>query len=124
MPNRKKEGAALILSSLLTLYKKEFGKAFDLGINLGELNFLIDKSWRQDMSPSFYFKASDDYFVLWIDFEKKEQREESNERYLIQRAKNEGNEDEPEIYATNDILFSGEVPEDIKTFLLNFISCS
>jgi len=105
-------------------YKKEFGKAFDLGINLGELNFLIDKSWRQDVSPSFYFKIGDDYFVLWVDFEKKEQREESNGRYLLQLAENEGNEDAPEIYATNDILFSCEEPEVIKVFLLNLIGCS
>ena len=124
MPNRKKEGVALILSSLLALYKKEFGKSFDLGINLSELNFLIDKSWRQDMSPSFYFKVGDDYFVLWVDFESAEQREESNERYLIQQAKNEGNDDEPEIYATNDIIFSREEPEDIKVFLLDLIGCS
>ena len=105
-------------------YKEEFGEIFDLGINLSELNFLTDKSWRQDMSPSFYFKVGDDYFVLWVDFKSAEQREESNERYLIQQAENEGNEDEPEIYATNDILFSSEKPEDIKVFLLELIGCS
>lgn len=82
------------------LYKKEFGDNFELGFDLGELSMLVDKSWHNDMSPSFYFKKGNDYFVLWVDYKNPAQRETvGGYRYTIQEAKNYGTDTEPEVYA-------------------------
>lgn len=40
------------------LYKNEFGADFDLGFNLNDYPFLKDKSWHNDVSPSFFFKEA------------------------------------------------------------------
>lgn len=109
-------------SGIFMLYKNEFGHHFNLGIDLLECPFLIDKSWKQDMSPSFYFKVDTHYFVLWIDFEEPKEREEEAPRYQIQEASNEGEDNDPEIYATGDIIYSCESPSEILRFLHNLIS--
>ncbi|AQS35245.1 hypothetical protein Sps_00020 [Shewanella psychrophila] len=61
-------------------YKQEFGEAFDLGFELSHFSFLKDKSWHNDVCPSFMFKAkvnsdisvgleqSEQYLVLWVDY--------------------------------------------------------
>jgi hypothetical protein len=93
-------------------YNQSFGLSFNLGFELNEFPFLCDKSWHNDMSPSFYFKVAEQYFVLWVDFEEVEQREEDGLRYTAMTAKNYGDDEHPEIscddgevvYSTEDVL--------------------
>jgi len=100
------------------LYKNEFGTDFDLGFNLSDYPYLKDKSWHNDASPSFYFSIGSQYYVLWIDHADPTEREDSNSRYLIQEATNEGNETHPEIYSGNgDIIFVSNLFEDISHFI-------
>jgi hypothetical protein len=106
------------------LYKNEFGADFDLGFNLSDYPYLKDKSWHNDVSPSFYFNIGSQYYVLWVDHATPAEREDSNSRYLIQKATNEGNETHPEIYSSDgDIVFEGELFVDLYTFLNNLTSC-
>lgn len=93
----------------MELYKQEFGQDFDLGFDLKNHPYLIDKSWHNDLSPSFYFKVAEQYYVLWVDYADTEQREENTPRYIITGAVNEGTKAEPEIYANDfDALFREE----------------
>ena len=39
------------------LYKQEFGEDFALGFELSGFQFLLDKSWHNDVCPSFMFKS-------------------------------------------------------------------
>lgn len=100
------------------LYKKEFGTDFDLGFNLNDYPFLTDKSWHNDVSPSFFFNVGPQYYVLWVDHANPAEREDSNCRYLIQEAMNEGDEINPEVYSSNeDIIFESEHLTKLDTFL-------
>lgn len=59
-------------------YKQEFGESFQLGFELSHFPFLKDKSWHNDVCPSFMFKGkegidsstgleqSEQYLVLWV----------------------------------------------------------
>lgn len=101
------------------LYKREFGQDFELGFDLRDHPYLTDKSWHNDVSPSFYFKVEEQFYVLWVDFQDPEQREYSNCRYLIQEAINEGTEDTPEISSSDcSIIFESEYPAE----LINFVN--
>ncbi|WP_194442465.1 hypothetical protein [Pseudoalteromonas simplex] len=82
----------------MSLYKQEFGRDFDLGFDLKEHPYLIDKSWHNDVCPSFYFNVGEQYYVLWVDYADEEQREENTTRYTVIEAINEGSAEEPEIY--------------------------
>jgi len=105
-------------------YKQEFGVGFELGFELGDFSFLIDKSWHNDACPSFMFKLNSglghadsgftdggldhggsdhkqnslvEYLVLWVDYPSKEERENSRaSRYSIVTATNLGSLHEPE----------------------------
>ena len=101
------------------LYKNEFGSNFDLGFNLSDHPYLNDKSWHNDVSPSFYFNAGAQYYVLWVDYADPNEREYSNERYLIQQAENEGDAENPEAYSAGSIVFKSEVFEGARDFLKN-----
>ena len=102
----------------MSLYKQEFGQNFDLGFDLKNHPYLIDKSWHNDQCPSFYFKVGEQYYVLWVDYADIEQREEETPRYVIVEAINEGTNEEPEIYAGNgEVLFECEVTTELKLFL-------
>ncbi|MAJ41182.1 MAG: hypothetical protein CMK62_14040 [Pseudoalteromonadaceae bacterium] len=102
----------------MSLYKQEFGQNFDLGFDLKNHPYLIDKSWHNDLCPSFYFKVGEQHYVLWVDYADIEQREEETLRYLIVEAVNEGSNQEPEIYAgTITITFECEDYSDLKLFL-------
>jgi hypothetical protein len=109
----------------MELYKQEFGKDFDLGFDLKNHPYLIDKSWHNDLCPSFYFKLSEQFYVLWIDYADVEQREEDTLRYVIVEAINEGNNKEPEIYTgDNRLIFECELYTDLKEFFLSILeSC-
>ena len=101
----------------MSLYKQEFGQNFDLGFDLKDHPYLIDKSWHNDQCPSFYFSVGEYFYVLWVDYADIEQREEDTPRYLIIEALNEGNKEYPEIYASNgEITFECEDYTDLKLY--------
>jgi hypothetical protein len=107
------------------LYKNEFGADFDLGFNLSDYPYLKDKSWHNDVSPNFYFSIGSQYYVLWVDHADPAEREDSNSRYLIQEATNEGNETHPEIYSSDgDIVFESENAIELNNFLSSTFSHS
>lgn len=79
-------------------YKQEFGEGFELGFELNNFPFLQDKSWHNDVCPSFMFKAKKDssssgltqrqqdeqYLVLWVDYENEDARENTgSSRYTV-----------------------------------------
>ena len=102
----------------MSLYQQEFGQDFDLGFNLKNHPYLIDKSWHNDQCPSFYFKVGELYYVLWVDYADIEQREEDTPRYVIVEAINEGNNEEPEIYTSDSrFVFECRSYTDLKLFL-------
>ena len=107
----------------MSLYKQEFGQNFNLGFDLKDHPYLIDKSWHNDQCPSFYFKVDEQYYVLWVDYADIEQREEDTPRYVIIEATNEGTDQEPEIYAVNGkVVFECEFYTKLKSALLNMKS--
>jgi hypothetical protein len=87
----------------MRLYQKAFGNDFDLGINLEDYLFLIDKSYANDMCPSFYFKLNNTYYILWVDHAAVAMREdESNSRYTVCEAENLGDDKSPELQTASD----------------------
>ncbi len=84
-------------------YKQEFGEDFELGFELNNFRFLKDKSWHNDVCPSFMFKAKidsnssglnqcpqsqnqqdDQYLVLWVDYKNEDDRENTgSSRYTV-----------------------------------------
>ncbi|MCT8985291.1 hypothetical protein [Shewanella phaeophyticola] len=108
----------------MALYKSEFGENFNLGFNIEDFPWLTDKSWHNDMCPSFYFKMGIQHLVLWVDFEAPDDREESEERYLVMTAINEGTDNEPEIFTSEDseVVFTTESPSELTTYLKKLAS--
>jgi hypothetical protein len=107
----------------MSLYKQKFGQNFDLGFDLKNHPYLIDKSWHNDQCPSLYFKVGEQYYVLWVDYADIEQREEETTRYVIVEAINEGANEEPEVYAGDgEVLFECEDYSDLKLFLDSLLS--
>ncbi|MCL1062615.1 hypothetical protein MK852_10760 [Shewanella benthica] len=99
------------------LYQKEFGFNFKLGFNLTDYPFLKDKSWHNDVSPSFYYKLNSQYFVLWVDHALVENRENETKRYLITSAESEGDDLHPELNCNNAlIIFEADYFEELKVF--------
>jgi len=103
----------------MALYKREFGEDFNLGFNIENFPWLTDKSWHNDVSPSFFFKVGSQHLVLWVDYEVPDNRELSQERYLVMTAFNEGTEAEPEIYTGEDseVVFKTESPKELMSYL-------
>lgn len=91
-------------------YKTEFGAEFDLGFNLADYPFLVDKSYHNDVCPSFYFVKDGQHYVLWVDYAEPAQREDEDApRYMIQKAENEGDAEHPEVYAgSGEVVFEGD----------------
>jgi len=104
-------------------YKQEFGNNFDLGFKLNKHPLLIDKSWHNDICPSFYFKHISQYYVLWVDFLNPEDREGETFRYTIITATNEGDEKFPEIFTKDgDVIFETEIFEKVIKFIKTLIN--
>ena len=103
----------------MALYKREFGEEFNLGFDLADFPWLKDKSWHNDVSPSFTFEAGTQYLVLWVDYEEPDSRELEQERYLVMTAFNEGTETEEEIYTGEDseVVWATESPSELITYL-------
>ena len=105
----------------MALYKQEFGQDFGLGFDLRNHPYLIDKSWHNDLCPSFYFKVGEQFYVLWVDYADIEQREEDTFRYVIVEAINEGSDEEPEVYAGGGkIAFQCEVFTELEEWLKSY----
>jgi len=101
----------------MELYKQEFGQDFELGFDLESHSYLIDKSWHNDVCPSFYFNLGEQYYVLWVDYADKDQREEDTARYVIVEAINEGSDEEPAIYVgDSEIAFECEEYINLKHY--------
>lgn len=100
-------------------YKTAFGVDFDLGFDLSDYPFLVDKSYHHDVCPSFYFVKNGQYYVLWVDFADPAQREdEDGPRYMIQKAENEGTEDDPDVYAgSGEVVLEFDNVIDIHRFI-------
>lgn len=124
----------------MRLYKQEFGEDFALGFELGHFPFLLDKSWHNDVCPSFMFKSkkgsdssnldqhksqqNDQYLVLWTDYfnetPDEDQRENTgSSRYTVVTATNLGSLCEPEIYHDEHsfTLFESDDPKALTQFL-------
>lgn len=95
----------------LAQYQEEFGSNFDLGFDLNEYPDLVDKSYRHDVAPSFYFNVDGQYFTLWVDYLEPTEREYSEaKRYTILKAYNDGenginivNESVPAVFETESV---------------------
>ena len=101
----------------MDLYKQEFGQQFELGFDLILYPWLVDKSWHNDVSPSFYFKTPTGFMVLWVDHEDPEQREDNEQdRYVVITAVNSGTDESPEVYHDEDsqIIFSTQNVAQLK----------
>jgi hypothetical protein len=99
-------------------YKIEFGTLFDLGINIAAYPNLVDKSFKNDTSPSFWFKTSQGYSTLWIDYPNSSDREDDNLRYTVISSENFGDDENPEIFSSNgDVVFQCELGSDLINYL-------
>ncbi|WP_394390565.1 hypothetical protein [Shewanella woodyi] len=115
-------------------YRQEFGEDFELGFELGHFPFLQDKSWHNDVCPSFMFKGKvepnipvsnqclqdEQYLVLWVDFPHEDDRENTtSSRYSIVTATNLGSLHEPEIYHDEHsfTLFKSESSKALTQYL-------
>lgn len=104
----------------MKLYQEMFGEHFDLDFNVDDYPFLTDKSYRNDICPSFYFKAADCYYILWVDYlDASEREDEKYRRYTVVEALNVGNEEHPEVETNHESNFKleFEIPNDIKKYL-------
>lgn len=103
-------------------YKKEFSSTFDLGFNIDDLPIkLVDKSYQNDICPSFYFNINDQFFILWTDYKNKEEREEpESKRYTLVFGVNEGDNQHKEIYVdfNKEDILSTDNFLDIKKLIL------
>lgn len=101
----------------MELYKKEFSAEFLLGFELKQFDYLIDKSWHNDLCPSFYFSIGSQFFILWVDYPLDEEREENTQRYTIVKASNEGCTEFPELYSVDEVLFEDNSAEELRKYL-------
>lgn len=102
-------------------YKEFFSSTLDLGFKIDEWPVkLIDKSYRNDICPSFYFIIKNKFYILWADYQEKKSREnpESN-RYTLVHGINEGDDDYPEIYddISQELIMSSENIAEIQNFV-------
>ncbi|MEL4242201.1 hypothetical protein [Shewanella xiamenensis] len=103
----------------MSAYQQTFGDEFDLGFDLSLYPFLIDKSYQNDMCPSFYFKHNNHYFILWVDYADPICRQEDYPRYSIISAENDGDNIHPEIRTTSQptLQLEFEQPSDLIHYL-------
>jgi hypothetical protein len=103
----------------MELYKREFGDSFSLGFSQEQFPWLKDKSWHNDVCPSFIINTTTGYLILWVDFAHESHRELDQERYIVITATNVGTEEYPEIHNTEDdtIVFSTEYKDEIMNYL-------
>jgi hypothetical protein len=103
----------------LPLYKDMFGRNFELGFDLSQFPALVDKSYANDICPTFYFCVDGEYFTLIVEHEDASHREYSEEkRYTIIRSYNDDIEESPNIIMYPESpLYVTENSEDIVHYL-------
>ena len=92
-----------------------------LGFNASELPVaLMNNTSPNDVCASFYFRQNDAYYLLWVEHQTPELRENENSpRYAISYAINEGDDESPEICSDSskaDLFQSEQVSELIEYF--------
>ncbi|WP_067101313.1 hypothetical protein [Marinomonas atlantica] len=92
-----------------------------LGFNSDDLSVeLTSNTSPNDVCASFYFQQEDAYYLLWVEHQDPQLREnEDSPRYAISYAINEGDDESPEIYSDSskaDIFQSEQVSELIEYF--------
>lgn len=94
---------------------------FESGVDFNNLPVsLVGNSDGNDICPSFYFNVEGEFYLLWIDHQDKNEREDPDAfRYIVERAINEGNDEHPEIYS--DSRVGDLLQTDDKNELTNFI---
>lgn len=95
-------------------YQSEFGKDFNLGINL---EGWTDNSWKNDVCPCFTRDDGDFEmpcnYRLWVDFEKLDDRESLlNDRYTLEIQFTDKDDNQEW-----NVMWAGESPSDIQTML-------
>ena len=72
----------------------------ELGFNSTDLKVdLVERTSYNDDCRSFYYEIAGRFYILYVDFKDVEEREhESNPRYMVLGAVNEGDELDREIY--------------------------
>jgi hypothetical protein len=103
-------------------YISAFGPLFDLGFEIEKYPSLNDKSYKNDTSPSFWFKTQTGYATLWIDYPNKNYREYDSLRYTIISSENIGDIDSPDIVSSyGDVIFKCELSTQITSYLDNLV---
>ncbi len=106
-------------------YQTEFSSSFDLGFKVDDFPVKItDKSYHNDICPSFYFNKNNNYFILWVNYKEKKLREDpDSNRYILTHGVNEGDENHHEIYVDHNKLdiCSTEDINEIKKYILGII---
>lgn len=108
----------------MKLYQEMFGRNFNLGFDVDDYPFLTDKSYRNDICPSFYFNVAGTYYILWVDYPDASEREDkSYSRYTIVEALNVGDDEYCEIETNQDSNFQVEFEksDEIKSYLTSQI---
>ncbi|UTV99459.1 hypothetical protein KDW99_19865 [Marinomonas rhizomae] len=83
-----------------------------LGFNASDLPAaLTNNTSPNDICTSFYFRQNDAYYLLWVEHQNPQYREnEDSPRYTISPAINEGDDESPEIYSdsSKEVLLQSE----------------
>ncbi|MBJ7556030.1 hypothetical protein [Marinomonas spartinae] len=77
---------------------------------------LVNNTSSNDVCASFYFKKDEAYYLLWIEHQSPQYRENENSpRYAISPAINEGDDESPEIYcdSSKEDLFRSEHVDEL-----------
>lgn len=83
---------------------------------------LTNNTSPNDFCTSYYFKKGGEYFLLWVEHQDTEYREDPDSpRYAIGYAINEGDEVSPEIYSdsSKDDLFQSDSIHELIDYLKN-----
>ncbi|WP_137170609.1 hypothetical protein [Marinomonas sp. FW-1] len=93
-----------------------------LGFNASDLPVaLTNNTSPNDICTSFYFQQNDAYYLLWVEHQNPQYREnEDSPRYTISYAVNEGDDESPEIYSdsSKEVLLQSEVPGAMIQFVI------
>lgn len=91
-------------------------ESLDLGFNSKELPVVLKNNRSSnDVCTSFYFRQNDVYYLLWVEHQNPQLREnEDSPKYAISYAINEGYDESPEIYSDSsraDLFQSEHISE-------------
>lgn len=104
-----------------TVIKRRVMEELKFGFNSNDIpTTLVNNTSPNDTCASFYFRQGGEYYLLWVEHQHIENRENDDlPRYAISCAINEGDDENPEIYndtSKNDIFRSDDVKDLIAYF--------